>query len=423
MGGLEPPYDLTIPEAGSTTARQVLSRAVGALVKDFSGLARAAAAARVGALPDIAAFQRAAAGALAASPGAVASALRSPTIGALVRCLKPGRAPAGSFAEATLAELMALFGLELARAGLLKEPLRLRRIPRRLLSLPGHFEIVLPPDASGLALENGRARVERGPGRPSIELDLDRVAGGGAAAPVINEAIQVNWPYRRVDGDIALALADNNPLAMLEAHPDKEGNAIDLGGRPEEAWISALRGALALVEQYMPELRAEMALYVHQIVPVGFSTERHLSASYQEAIGTIYMSLHPSPMTMVEALLHEFSHNKLNALFEIDEVLENAWSPLYASPVRPDPRPLHGVLLAVHAFLPVARFYERMLEAGDPRAEGASFAARFAAIRRVNREGAAVVLEHARATPIGQGLIDEIRRWDLYYTQRAIAAR
>src|SRR6185503_20664745 len=97
-----------------------------------------------------------------------------------------------------------------------------------------------------------------------------------------------------------------------------------------------------------------------------------LSASYQEAIGTIYMTLHPSLMTMTEALIHEFSHNKINALFEIDDVLENAWSPLYASPVRPDPRPLHGVLLAVHAFLPVARLYEALIQAREPAAQHAA---------------------------------------------------
>src|SRR6185503_4671918 len=117
-----------------------------------------------------------------------------------------------------------------------------------------------------------------------------------------------------------------------------------------------------------------------------------LSASYQEAIGTIYMTLHPSLMTMAEAVIHEFSHNKINALFELDDVLENAWAPLYTSPVRPDPRPLHGVLLAVHAFLPVARLYERMIEQGDPLAESSAFRGRYAAIRRINREGAELVL-------------------------------
>ena len=214
-----------------------------------------------------------------------------------------------------------------------------------------------------------------------------------------------------------LALADNNPLAMEEAHPNKSGNAIALGGKEASAWTAALGEAFALIERHLPDLRAEMDLYIHQIVPVGWDAEKHLSASYQEAIGTLYMSLHPSLMTLAEALIHEFSHNKLNALFEVDEVLENAWSPLYASPVRPDPRPLHGVLLAVHAFLPVARLYEKMIEAKDPAAQNEAFLGRFAAIRRINREGAEIVLGNGEATVIGAGLLEEIRRWDAYYAR------
>ena len=41
-------------------------------------------------------------------------------------------------------------------------------------------------------------------------------------------------------------------------------------------------------------------------VPVGWDEQRHLSASYQEAIGTVYLSLHPNPLTLAEALIHEF---------------------------------------------------------------------------------------------------------------------
>jgi HEXXH motif-containing protein len=407
---IDPPRDLTIPEAGSTTARSILSRAIGGLLSDLAALPRAAAAAigtGIAAGSDLPAFQRAVGRALKASPGAVASAVRSPAIGALIRGLRPGRMEP---AEALLVEVMGLIGLELARASGFSEPLRLRWLPRRLISIQGRFEILLPENTSALVFANGRVSIERGPGDPAVGIDISALERAENDLP-----IQVNRPYHVIDGDLVLALADNNPLAMAEAHPDKSGNAVDLGGRSPGAWVSALRDALALIERCLPDLRREIDLYIHQFIPVGWDEQRHLSASYQEAIGTIYLSLHPSPMTMVEAVIHEFSHNKLNALFELDEVLENAWSPLYSSPVRPDPRPLHGVLLAVHAFLPVARLYERMIELGDPRSKNAAFHKRFEQIRQVNSEGAATLLENARPTPVGRGLIDEIRRWDAYY--------
>jgi hypothetical protein len=345
---LTPPRDLAIPEPGSTTAREVLSRAIGRLLRELRPLLRAHS---VSAPDDVAAVDASLAS--LSDPAPLVSLLRRPHVGGLVRTLRATRPGEG---ESILVELLATLAGDLAHLGAIA-PLTLRRRPSRVVS------------------------------------------------PVTD-----GHGYRIVEGDILFALVDNNPLAMHEAHPDKGGNAIDLGDHAAESWIASLRGALALVATHLPDLRAEMSLYLQQIVPVGFHEERHLSASYREAIGTIYLSLHPSPMTMVEAVIHEFQHNKLNALFESDDVLENAHEPLYASPVRPDPRPLHGVLLAVHAFLPVARLYERLIVAGATDLD-----ARFRDILRINREGTEVLLANARPTVVGKGVLDEMERWNRHY--------
>ena len=314
---LAPPRDLTVPEPGSTTARDVLSAALGRAMRE----ARAA----VRGHPVLGHIE----------PGALASLVRRARVGVLVRALR-----GATDVEAIHSELVATM--------------------------------------------------------------LGELSGSGS-----HESVPIEEP-------IVLALADNNPLAMHEAHPDKQGNALDLGGRPPSEWVAALREALHIVRSHLPDLRAEMDLYVQQIVPVGFFADKHLSASYREAIGTLYLSLHPSPMTMVEALVHEFQHNKLNALLESDDVLENAHEPLYRSPVRPDARPLHGVLLAVHAFVPVALLYERMIAAGDARASVAPHR-RLREIARINREGTEVLRAHARPTPVGKALLDELFRWDQHF--------
>ena len=354
-----------------------------------------------GAREEAAALARLSRAALQRAPGPLVSALRRPTVGGLLRCLR-GAVPDR---ERLFVELTAQLAFELALAGALPERVRLRRAPARLLSIPGRLALEIAPGVTGLIVENGSVTAERRGAVTRIELE----------APVSAPGVRVGRPYHALSGEIVLALADNSPLALNEAHPDKSGNALDLGGHPAAEWVTALTAALARIERHLPELRAEMDLFLAQIVPVGWDEVKHLSASYQEIIGTVYLTLHPSQMTLSEALIHEFSHNKINALFELDEVLENAWSPLYASPVRPDPRPLHGVLLAVHAFLPVARLYERMLEAGDPEAQNAAFERRFAEIRRINREGAALVLGKGRPTAVGEGLFEEIRRWDAHY--------
>jgi HEXXH motif-containing protein len=394
---LPSPYDLTIPEPGSTTAKAVLSAAMSKLLRELPALLHHAPP---GARPEAAEMQRLLGLIFKKSPGAVMSALRRPTVGALLRSL---RGDTLARREQVMRELLAVFVLELAVLGALPGPVRLPRWPARMLSLTARLALVPPPDTTAVTFENGRVTLARPGGAALIDL------GAAADSPFIER------PYQPIDGSIVLALADNNPLAMMEAHPDKKGNAIDLGEHPPSEWTTELGWGMQQIGRYLPELRGEMELYVQQMVPVGWHEQRHFSASYQEAIGTIYLSLHPSRMTLAEALIHEFSHNKLNALFEVDEVLENAWSPLYTSPVRPDPRPLHGVLLAVHAFLPVARLYEKMIAGGDPLADNPSFRGRYAAIRKINREGAELVLDKGRPTPIGQGLFDEIRRWDAHY--------
>lgn len=40
-------------------------------------------------------------------------------------------------------------------------------------------------------------------------------------------------------------------------------------------------------------------------------------------------------------------------------------------------------------------------------------------MKKVNRDGAAVVLSNAKPTAIGVGLFDEMRRWDEHYARSA----
>lgn len=387
MQPLAPPLDLTIPAPGSTTARDVLSRAIRRAMQDLGRLATTPGD------RELAAFKPVLQVLLREQPGALASALRRPSVGGLLRCLRR-RAPELPFA-AGVAELLATLYTDLAHAGALPAGVVLQRVPQRIVSLAARKVIELSPAATRLEFEPGRVWA-RG---PACEQRID--LGEADAAPRLVP----------ITDSLVLALADNSPLALSEAHPDKQGNAIDLGDRPLAAWTESLGDSLALIGSVMPELRSEIDLYLHMIVPVGADDHQHLSASYQEIIGTVYMSLHPQRMTMVEATIHEFQHNKLHALLELDPLLDNAFSPLYTSPVRPDPRPLQGILLAVHAFLPVARLYQLLREAGHPGSDSPDFERRYQQIVKGNHEGASVLLEHGRPTAIGRGLLDEIRRW------------
>jgi HEXXH motif-containing protein len=214
--------------------------------------------------------------------------------------------------------------------------------------------------------------------------------------------------YRRTGKVAAFATVDHNPLAEFEAHPEKAGNHVDLGERSEDEWIEVLDRCFALVERYLPGEFEEMGVLLRELVPVGYDPVRHLSASYREAVGTVYLTLHPNLMTMVEALVHEFQHNKLNVAAHGTEFLVNAYHPLYKSPVRPDPRPLWGILLAVHAFLPVAELYRRMRDDGHPLAARGEFEERMSDIDLKNHEGMEMLRAHAQLTDAGRALFDDL---------------
>jgi len=399
---LAAPQDLTLPSPGSTTVRDLVNRYIPAILRDFFALPLtrlSPARAR-----ELARLQQLVAELSASEPGAIVSLVRRPTFSVLVRCLTHEIAAPkpNPQADKLAAELVEQGLFDLALMGASVPEIVLDRPITRLASQV--HDVTLELDAPAMA-----ARFSSG----SVELTLtsgERFTYRGDVDVELPPSVRREQPFPRLFAQTSLALRDNNPLALFEAHPDKDGNAIDLGGHSVDAWASSLRGAFELVEKFLPEIADEMRLVLQQVVPVGYFDERHLSASYAEAIGTVYMSLHPNPLTMTEALVHEFQHNKLNAFLYFDAVLTNREDELYASPVRPDPRPLRGVLLAVHAFLPIARFYERLIASGELASKDEDLRKRLKAIVEVNREGCEVLLPNARPTALGRSLFAEIAR-------------
>lgn len=280
-----------------------------------------------------------------------------------------------------------------------------------LCTLAGGVRITPPGAATALRFEDGALSALDGErlvatlALTSEALAPPLAAGTSAPDPDAFTVERVWFPVGRVT---RLALADHNPIAQFEAHPDKAGNPIGLGGRDLEEWLRVLGDALALIERHQPALFAEMGLLLHELVPVGYHAERHLSCSYREAIGTVYLTLHDNVMTMAEALVHEFQHNKINCAAWSLDFLGNAYHPLYKSPVRPDPRPLWGILLAVHAFLPVADLYRGMRDAGHPLAARADWLRRLGDIDLKNHEGMEMLRAHAEWLPAGRALFEEL---------------
>ncbi len=302
-------------------------------------------------------------------------------------------------AGAALAEAMPHLLLELARRRILPREGVFWDVPvSRLLSPPLGWGLHPVRPISGSWFGNGEISL-RLPGGLTREIDLQaplaKPPGAGDVSPDFLRLEEGGW----------FCLHDNNPLSSLEAHPHKGGNALDLGDASSSRWVDSLNEARALLGQGLPELAAEHRRLLAQVVPVGTPGEISLSASYREAIGMVYVSWHPRALTLTEALIHETQHNKLNLMSHLDPLLEEGNS-VYTSPVRPDPRPLWGVLLAVHAFLPVISLYQSLRRQNHPHALTAASRQRHEEILKGNHQGMEILRTASRPVGMGVALIE-----------------
>ena len=227
------------------------------------------------------------------------------------------------------------------------------------------------------------------------------------------------YPLKKGLPRLCLSLLDSNPLSMVEAHPDKDGNSVDLGDHPIEEWCDSLGKALDLVAETVPTWYRELGVALERIVPVGYLPEAHLSASYREAPGTVYMTLHPNIVTLAEALIHETQHGKINAYSWVDPILINAHTTWTESAVRPDLRPLWGVLLAVHAFVPVAAMHYQMAEDNHPLASGDWFERRRAQVLKGNANGIKTLKEKSEPTEVGVEILEALYDLDAFLQEAA----
>lgn len=360
--------------------------------------------------------------ALDANRRAMLACFASPVVSTALQCVEiRGDIPAfATRIDAALQDMMPHLLFEMTLRGLIPEALSVSWPygPQRLQSLFLGAELIAPAGSTGwrfsrshLAATADGSETGRLPaGRDALRHAVTEQGGGFALEP-----------FDLVGAVTYFVTRDPNPIADFEEHPEKAGNHVDLGGRAATEWVRILEQSFALVQRFLPREYAEMVLMLHQVIPVGFDERRHLSASYREALGTVYLTLHPNLMTMAEAVIHEFQHNKFNVASHSAAFISNAFHPLYKSPVRPDPRPLWGIMLAVHAFLPVAELYRRMRDAGHPLAAHPDFERRMSDIDLKNHEGMEMLRANAVFTPAGRAMFDELEQLEQRHLNERVA--
>lgn len=242
---------------------------------------------------------------------------------------------------------------------------------------------------------------------------------GGPACEIVRARSSAGVIDARLSSDLSYA-ATLRPLPTVEGI---EINAVDTdlhsagqAGGPLDplpptrlaSWQRVLITAWALIEDVWPALADEIRLGIRTIVPVVSPLAAvHRSASHHVAPGLVTMSFIDDPLVMAEAIVHEYHHQKLQALMAVDPLVaiqqDNA---AHYSPWRPDPRPLRGLLHAVYTFIVIEEFYLRLLGSSSGAAIEPRVLQRIYTCRRQVDIGLDVLRDGAEFTPLGRNLLE-----------------
>ncbi len=188
--------------------------------------------------------------------------------------------------------------------------------------------------------------------------------------------------------------AEGSNLAFYELTTK---NFITEEARVQSAWD--------LISAMDPEMGEELRTFVARIylfqgrTVVGLTSPRFHGAMFLSA------SLDPGdPTYYVEHLVHESSHMRLNTLIAFDPLVRNGDVAAFEAPIRPDKRPMLGVLHATFVLFRIVRVLSRCADhakVGDYH----RWVAATAAARARLEKGLDVLNKHADFTDWGRRLV------------------
>jgi HEXXH motif-containing protein len=176
-------------------------------------------------------------------------------------------------------------------------------------------------------------------------------------------------------------------------------------------WLNLLNSAWKWVEEQDTALTTEMKMILRAVVPVKRADKHiHTSGSFKEAPGLIALSWDDDVPVLAEALVHEYHHQKLNALLNLDRLIEGpTFEAIYPSPWRKDARPLLGILHGVYTFQAVLRFWIKLLATKEVESYKTPIRKRTHTLHSQLLTALATLQEYAIWSPLGEAFFEAIR--------------
>lgn len=227
----------------------------------------------------------------------------------------------------------------------------------------------------------------------------------------LSENITMNSWENIPNTDIKLTLHDNNPYNFQVGHPDHDQDGmLWWGEKSEKEWLDVFWKAFSLLQKVDEKFFQELNYIIKKIVPMKTSLDVHNSCSYKECIGTLYLgytiNARQPELNILEALIHESSHNKLNLIMQSERLHLNDYQLAYYSPYRPDARHIQWVLLWVHAIVPTVYVILRGIEQGYIKDKW--WHEKVILYHIKNKLGLRVLWRYAKFTSIGRKIFDDI---------------
>ena len=130
-----------------------------------------------------------------------------------------------------------------------------------------------------------------------------------------------------------------------------------------KAELKLLLRALTAAEHYLEDCFAWIRSRTQVVIPLRHLNRQHSSSSsVSDLPGVVFLTIH-NELQAIEALVHESAHQHLFMAEAATALVDPRHTALHKSPLRDDPRPLRGVLLAFHALAYIAAFYTDALGA------------------------------------------------------------
>lgn len=220
------------------------------------------------------------------------------------------------------------------------------------------------------------------------------------------------FSWKKIKGtDIYLSLDDNNPDNWHSGHPDHaKDSLLWWWEKTPEEWNNLFEKTFSLLKDINEEFYNELNVVIKKIVPMKTSKDVHNSCSYKDCVGTLYLwyttNIDFPEIALLEAIIHESSHNKLNLIMQSESLTKNDFELKYYSPYRPDARHIYWVYLWVHAIVPTIFILLHAIESWYIDDEW--WQKKIILYHIKNKLWYNVIKKYADLTPIGKQILDEI---------------